>query len=56
MVLLDGVPGNGTVAATDEVAKEGSVLEEFERGTVGDGVAKLATQVCITESCKLMDI
>ena len=56
MVFLDGVPGNGTVVAIDEVAKERSVLEEFERGNVGDGVAKLATQVCITENCKLMDI
>ena len=55
-LFSDGAPGDGTAAATDGIARERSILEEFERGSAGDGVAKLATPVCITESGKLMDL
>ena len=57
LVFLDGAPaGDGTATATDEVAGERSIPEEFESGTVGDGVAELVTPVCIIESGKLMDL
>ena len=55
LLLSDGALGDGSTTVIDEVAGERSILEEFDRGTVGDGVAKLATPVCITESCRLMD-
>jgi len=55
LIFSDGVPGNGT-AATDEVAGERLVLEEFDRGTIGASVTNLSTPVCITESFKLMDL
>ena len=56
LFFSDGAPCDGTATATDEVAGERSILEEFERGTVGDGVSKLATPVRIKENWRLMDL
>ena len=56
LVLSDGALGNRPATATDEVAGERSIVEEFKRGTVGDGISKLATPVRTTEIWKLMDL
>ena len=56
LVLWNGAPGNGTAAVTDEVAGGRLTLEELKKGTIRDVVARLATSVHITESCKLMDL
>ena len=50
LVLMNCVPSDRTTAVKDKEARERSILKEFKRGTVEDGVAGLAAPVCITES------
>ena len=51
-ILTNGFPADRTTSTANDVARDATEFEEFEGGTIGNGVAELSTPACVRERCE----